>query len=138
MLGALLGVRWSTGALLKACLSIALLGGLLIVASTGNIPLSFLGFVLLGLGLGPTFPTALAVITAAFPGASGSATSLAMAVGFVGGMVIPWLLGVIMEAQGPRVGALLLPLGTLIMLGCLAAANYFHRPPKQGIKRNEL
>ena len=127
MLGALLGVRWSTGALLKACLSIALLGGLLIVASTGNTPLSFLGFVLLGLGLGPTFPTTLAVITAAFPGASGSATSLAMAVGFVGGMVIPWLLGVIMEAQGPRVGALLLPLGALIMLDCLAAAQFFHQ-----------
>ena len=47
-------------------------------------------------------------------------------------------IGVIMEAEGPRVGALLLPLGALIMLGCLAAANYFHRPPKQGIKRNEL
>lgn len=127
MLGALLGVRWSTGTLLTVCLSIALLGGILIVASTGNIPLSFLGFVLLGLGLGPTFPTALAVITAAFPGASGSATSLAMAVGFVGGMLIPWLLGVIMEAQGPRAGTLLLPLGALIMLGCLVAAQFFHQ-----------
>lgn len=127
MLGALLGVRWSTGTLLTVCLSIALLGGILIVASTGNIPLSFLGFVLLGLGLGPTFPTALAIITAAFPGASGSATSLAMAVGFIGGMVIPWLLGVIMEAEGPRAGALLLPLGALIMLGCLSAAQFFHQ-----------
>lgn len=127
MLGALLGVRWSTGTLLTVCLSIALLGGILIVASTGNIPLSFLGFVLLGLGLGPTFPTALAVITATFPGASGSATSLTMAVGFVGGMVIPWLLGVIMAAEGPRAGALLLPLGALIMLGCLAAKRLFYQ-----------
>lgn len=127
MLGALLGVRWSTSTLLKVSLSIALLGGVIIVASTGNIPLSFIGFVLLGLGLGPTFPTALAVITAAFPGASGSATSLSMAVGFVGGMLIPWLLGVIMEAQGPRAGTLLLPLGALIMLGCLAAAQFFHQ-----------
>jgi len=127
MLGALLGVRWSTDTMLKVSLSIALLGGLLIVASTGNIPLSFLGFVLLGLGLGPTFPTALAVITAAFPGASGSATSLSMAVGFVGGMVIPWLLGVMIDTDGPRAGAALLPLGTLIMLGCLAATRLINQ-----------
>lgn len=123
MLGALLGVRWSTSTLLKMSLSIALIGGVLIVTSTGNILLSFLGFVLLGLGLGPTFPTALAVITAAFPGASGSATSLSMAVGFIGGMLIPWLLGILMEAEGPRAGALLLPSGVLIMLGCLAAVT---------------
>lgn len=130
MLGAFLGVRWSTDTLLKVCLSIALSGGLMIVASTGNIPLSFLGFVLLGLGLGPTFPTALAIITAAFPGSSGSAASLTMAAGFIGGMIIPWLLGVLMESQSPRVGALLLPLGVVIMLGCLAAAGYLRRRDK--------
>lgn len=124
MLGTILGARWSARALLTTCLTAALIGGLLIVASTGNVPLSFIGFMLLGLGLGPTFPTALAVITASYPRSAGTATSLAMAMGFIGGMFIPWLLGIILDARGPRAGAALLPLGALIMLGCLAVVRY--------------
>lgn len=131
-LGTLLGSRWPARNLLIACLFVALIGGVIIIASTGNVTLSILGFLLLGLGLGPTFPTALAIVTASFTEFAGTATSLAMAMGFAGGMLIPWLMGVILETNGPRTAALLLPLGALMMLGFLAAAWYFKRHNKNG------
>lgn len=118
---ALLGARWSSGALLGASLTAALAGGAAIVAGTGHTALSILGFLLLGFGFGPVFPTTLAITTATFSASPGTAASLAVAMGSIGGMLIPWLQGIVLEASGPRAGALLLPLGAALMLGCLAA-----------------
>lgn len=127
--GAWLGARWPARTLVYASLAVALAGGALIVASTGNAPLSILGFLLLGFGFGPIYPTTLAILTATFHQAPGTATSLAVAMGSVGGMLLPWLQGVLLESFGPRPGALLLPLTVLLMLASMAAIR---RAPRNG------
>ncbi|GAP15609.1 fucose permease [Longilinea arvoryzae] len=121
VVGTILGARWQARSLLAASLGVAFCGGLLISLSTGHVALSVLGFLLLGFGFGPVFPTTLAITTAAFSQSSGAAASLVVAMGSIGGMIIPWLQGILLENSGPRAGALLLPLGGLLMLGCTAA-----------------
>ncbi len=123
MTAAWLGTHWSVRSLLTASLGIAFLGGTVIVASTGSIAFSILGFLLLGFGFGPVYPTTLAVITATFSQSSGAAASMAIAMGSTGGMLIPWLQGIILENSGPRSAALLLPIATLLMMACMAAAR---------------
>jgi hypothetical protein len=46
--------------------------------------------------------------------------------GSIGGMLIPWLQGVVLESFGPRSGALLFPLTALLMLAGLTTVR---RPP---------
>jgi FHS family glucose/mannose:H+ symporter-like MFS transporter len=123
MAAAWLGTRWSVRSLLTTSLGIAFMGGMVIIASTGSVLFSILGFLLLGFGFGPVYPTTLAVITATFSQSSGAAASLAIAMGSTGGMLIPWLQGIILESSGPRSAALLLPIATLLMMACTAAAR---------------
>lgn len=125
--GSLLGARWQARTLLTASLSLTLGGGLIILAGTGNAALSILGFLLLGFGFGPVFPTTIAIITATFTDIPGAAASLGTSMGSIGGMLIPWLQGIVLENSGPQAGALLLPLGSVLMLLCLAAVRRARR-----------
>jgi fucose permease len=127
--GTLLGTRWPARTLVYASLATSLAGGLLIVVSLGNTPLSILGFLLLGFGYGPVYPTTLAILTDTFREAPGAATSLAVAMGSIGGMLIPWLQGVVLESFGPRSGALLFPLTALLMLAGLTTVRRASRQP---------
>ncbi|HWQ04004.1 MAG TPA: MFS transporter [Longilinea sp.] len=133
MAAAWLGTRWSVRLLLTTSLGIAFMGGLVIFASTGSAPISILGFLLLGFGFGPIYPTMLAVITDTFSHSSGAAASLAIAMGSTGGMLIPWLQGIILEGSGPRAAALLLPIATLLMLVCLMATRRARRREAAGV-----
>nr|QCO92842.1 hypothetical protein [uncultured bacterium] len=127
VVGSFLGARWQARTLLTVSLLVALGGGLTILASTGSPVFSILGFVLLGFGFGPVFPTTLAIITAIFSAVPGAAASIGTSMGSVGGMLIPWLQGVVLENNGPHAGALLLPLGSFLMLTCLAAVRRARR-----------
>ena len=71
----------------------------------------------MGLCFGPVFPTTLAVITAAFPQAQGTATSIVLGIGNTGGIVLPWLMGVLLTRHSPLSGTLLVLAGTLSMVG---------------------
>jgi fucose permease len=114
---ALLGAKLSSTALLLMSVGGALLGGLLLATSTGNAPLSVLATVLIGLCFGPIFPTAIAITTASFRGAPGKAVSAAAAMGSVGGMVLPWLQGVVIEGSGPRASAVQVAICTGLLVG---------------------
>ncbi|MFZ5814958.1 MAG: MFS transporter [Bacillota bacterium] len=115
LLGAGLGSRITPERLLQAALTGSLAGGLLLVASTGNAWFSVLAILLLGLSFGPVFP-AVGITTTAFPHAPGAASSLVIASGIAGGMLLPWLQGVLMESGGPRLGISLVLAGALGML----------------------
>jgi len=68
---------------------------------------------LLGFGFGSVYPTAMALVSAVFGGA-GRAISAMTAAGSIGGMTLPWLLGVLITTLGPQSGA------ALVLVGCLA------------------
>jgi fucose permease len=116
VVGALLGTRLAAGALLLLSLCGALVGGVLLAASTGSASLTVVAVLLIGLCFGPIFPTTLAIVTATFRRAPGTAASLAVALGSLGGMLLPWAQGALLERSGPAASVLLVAAGTLAML----------------------
>ena len=70
---------------------------------------------LIGLGFAAIYPTTLSVIGEKFPEFSGTAFSLAISTGLVGGMLSPWLIGLVSQGHSLQVG-LLVPLFSLAMI----------------------
>ncbi|MGZ5498276.1 MAG: MFS transporter [Candidatus Aminicenantales bacterium] len=62
------------------------------------------GAVLIGVGFAAIYPTTLAIVGANFAAFSGTAFSIVIAMGLVGGMLAPWLAGRIAEASSLRQG----------------------------------
>jgi MFS transporter, FHS family, glucose/mannose:H+ symporter len=99
-----------------------LAAGALVVASAAlalaHVPLlSPAAYTLAGLALGPVFPTVLAWLALAAPGARGS-TALVFAAAQVGGVVLPVVIGRLVDASSPAV----IPTTVLaVALACLGA-----------------
>jgi FHS family glucose/mannose:H+ symporter-like MFS transporter len=118
------------GILGRASNRVTLLGGVLlgaagiVVVVLGSVspPLLWLGTIIVGLGLGPLFPTTLALGAQLAPLRAGAVTSLVVASGSIGVMVLPYASGAVM-AQVGAVGSmvsLIVPLaGMLFCLGRL-------------------
>ena len=104
IMGTVLGSRLAPKKVLTICLSIASLGAILFVAGYGNPVLSIVAIFLIGLGFGTIYPTSMAIVTMAFAETPGQAGSVITVMGSVGGMLIPWLQGVIMQQSGIRSG----------------------------------
>jgi fucose permease len=121
MVGATLGARLSSGRVLWLSLAGASAGGLLLVAMQGQAVPSVLAIALMGFGFGPIFPTTVATATARFPNAPGRATSLIVAMGSLGGMLLPWIQGQLLDGQGPAAIALFVAACILAMLALHAA-----------------
>lgn len=62
------------------------------------------GAVLIGVGFAAIYPTTLAIVGANFAAFTGTAFSVVIAMGLVGGMLAPWLAGRIAEASSLRQG----------------------------------
>lgn len=116
ILAALLGTRLSSTRVLASSLAGALLGSVLLLIGLGNAAASIAAILVLGLSCGPIFPTVLAVTAGRFHGASGKASSVVIAMGSTGGMIMPWLQGLAMESGGPRALAALVALGAAAMV----------------------
>lgn len=116
LVGAALGVRMTSTALLLLSLSGSLIGGMLMAFSTGNATLSILAVLLTGLSFGPIFPTAFALLTAHFHYAPGRAASLVAAMGSVGAMLIPPVQGLLLERLGANSSVLLVAGCVTLML----------------------
>jgi len=98
--------------LFSAALALISVSGLIISPLKGLA----VGFALLtGLGLAAIYPTTLAAIGEQFPSLSGTAFSLAIATGLVGGMISPWLMGLISQHYSLQI-ALLVPLFSLFII----------------------
>lgn len=104
IMGTVLGSRLAPRRVLVICLSIASLGGLLFVAGYRFTLPSILAIFLIGLGFGAIYPTSMAMVTMAFAETPGQAGSVITVMGSIGGMLIPWLQGVIMQQAGIRSG----------------------------------
>jgi fucose permease len=105
-------VKRETIVLFSAALALISVSGLIISPLKGLA----VGFALLtGLGLAAIYPTTLAAIGEQFPSLSGTAFSLAIATGLVGGMISPWLVGLISQHYSLQI-ALLVPLFSLFII----------------------
>jgi fucose permease len=127
ILGAELSRRWSKGRLVSAC-AVTASAGVLILLLVGGAHASLAAIAVVGLGVAPLFPTGLAIAGEHYPAAVGTVSGIYFAVGSLGGMTIPWLLGEVAGAAGSLAWGMSihLLLGALI-LATMAAVG-FYRP----------
>jgi fucose permease len=97
----------------------------ILIVSVGNLERSVAGVLLFGLSCGPVFPTLLALVTATTRG-SGTAASLVLALGNCGGLIIPALIGWLLNRYGPSSTTGLL-FGAAIAMLMLYAATVWVR-----------
>ncbi|MCX6569018.1 MAG: MFS transporter [Candidatus Aminicenantes bacterium] len=90
---------------------------LMAFAPSGNVAAA--GAVVLGLGFAAIYPTTLAIVGEKFAAVTGTAFSVVIAVGLVGGMLAPWLAGKIAEASSLRRG-LVIPVINCAMIVVLS------------------
>jgi fucose permease len=127
LIGASVGGKVPAWSLLLTCLLLSAAGGALLVLGRGSLALSVAAILLIGVSYGPIFPTIIAIITADFPNAAGKAAALTMLFGGLGGMVIPWLQGVLLEGSGPLAAAGLIAVANLAMVGLYYLARIAER-----------
>jgi MFS transporter, FHS family, glucose/mannose:H+ symporter len=123
----------TTGRLLAIPLALRVAAPMLaagsLVAAAGGLGLAHVpafapaAYTLTGLALGPVFPTALAWLAQAAPGARGS-TAMVFAAANLGGVVLPVVTGRLIDASSPAV----IPTTVLVVaLACLAATVVLRR-----------
>ncbi len=90
------------------------------------------GAVLIGFGFAAIYPTTLAIVGARFAAFTGTAFSVVIAVGLVGGMLAPWLAGKIAEASSLRRG-LVIPVVNcaMIIVLCILVARASGKSPRE-------
>jgi len=107
------------GVLLGA-ISVAIVGALLLIV-TRSASLAALGVFLVGCGFAPVFPLILGFVGDRYANLSGTAFSVVIVMALVGGMLLPYLTGVVGAVHGLRgsfviVPAALVALGTLLLV----------------------
>jgi fucose permease len=121
LVGAAVGGRLGSRGLLTLALSGTFAGSLVLLLSSGNAAVMVAGLLLMGASLGPVYPTVVALTTATFPYGPARAGAAVMALGSVGGMVLPWLLGATIEWGGAYTSIAVAATGALAMLALHAA-----------------
>ncbi|MFB0515860.1 MAG: sugar MFS transporter [Candidatus Neomarinimicrobiota bacterium] len=106
--------RVSPVPVLRVSLSIAFVGSVMMLFSTG-IALALPGLLLIGVGFGAGFPVILGYIGDRYPTLSGTAFSIAFVIALVGGMLLPYLTGIIGNAASLRLALIIIPASIIIM-----------------------
>jgi fucose permease len=114
--GAAIGIKLSPQKILAICLSLSVAGGGLFVIGHSNLPLTVASVLLIGLSMGAVYPTVIAIITSRYPENPGKAASICAAMGSVGGVLIPWIQGFIMEQQSTQASTWFIAILMLVML----------------------
>ena len=110
LLAAALSARLQPRLLLYSSVLLAVGAVVLVNLGAGSVDVSICGFLLAGLGLGPVYPTTLALVGNTFSARGGTAMGFAAAAGTGGGMLFPWVEGFLITRYGASAGPLLLVL----------------------------
>jgi MFS transporter, FHS family, glucose/mannose:H+ symporter len=132
-----LGLRLTPQRILYLCIFISILGGLLFALSTGNPVLSIIAILVTGFGFGAIYPTVISIVNTTYHAQAGKATSLAAALGSGGGVIVPWLHGVILANYGASASAWFAALGIILMLVLFYSSQQLaaqSHPAVEGIK----
>jgi fucose permease len=116
---------------LLACIAIALVGSFLVIGSRGLAPAA-LGVFLLGVGFAATFPVILGFVGDRYANLSGTAFSITFVMALTGGMVMPYITGVLGARYGLRMSFLVVPaalVGIVLLLGLRARGLASSRVP---------
>lgn len=116
LVGAALGTKLRAEQLLMVSLAGAMIGGVGLLLGVGNIGLTIGSVVVTGATFGPIYPTVLAVTAARFSSNAGKAAALVMAIGSVGGVIFPWLFGILLVGLGAQSVAQFIALLILVLV----------------------
>lgn len=114
--------RAPAATVLLSCIGIALAGSLLLV-STSSVPAAALAVFLLGVGFAAGFPVVLGFVGDRHPQLSGTAFSIVIVMALVGGMILPYVTGVLGDSYGLRGSFLIVPAALVLMAALLAIVS---------------
>jgi MFS transporter, FHS family, glucose/mannose:H+ symporter len=100
--------KLSAAAILRTSFLVSFSGSTIMLAS-GSITAGVIGLMLAGFGFAAVFPVILAYVGDLYSRLSGTAFSVVLAMALIGGISVPWIIGVIAEDYGLRNGLLLIP-----------------------------
>lgn len=106
------------------CIAVGLVGSLLLL-NTASSMVAAIGVFMLGIGLATTFPTVLGFLGHRYAELSGTAFSLVIAMALCGGMLMPWVTGIVGGQYGMRGSFLVVPAALailVVLLGILTRA----------------
>ena len=113
-MGASLILRWLTDQqLLIGSILLIGLGVLLLLLVPGSEVVALFSAFVAGVGSGPVFPTALAMINNRNPESRGTASGVLMAIGTMGAVIVPWVQG---QAGGGVNGGMIVILAASILM----------------------
>jgi FHS family glucose/mannose:H+ symporter-like MFS transporter len=119
--------RTSPFPVLYSCLAIALAGSFLLL-TTHSVPAAAVGVFTLGVGFAAMFPTVLGFIGDRYATLSGTAFSIAIAMALCGGMVLPYIAGLLGNRFGMRGSFALVPVALFLLAMFLTALMRKLRP----------
>lgn len=96
LLAVLAGMKTTAERLLTISVIGSAAGGLVFWLGHGTGWASLVALVLVGTAFGPIYPTAIAIVTSRFPQMAGAATARIGILASMGGMVIPWVQGLVL------------------------------------------
>jgi MFS transporter, FHS family, glucose/mannose:H+ symporter len=108
---------------LLACIAIAFVGSFLMIGARGLAP-AVVGVFLLGVGFAATFPVILGFVGDRYANLSGTAFSIAFVMALTGGMLMPYVTGVLGARYGLRASFAIVPaalVGIVVLLGIVSA-----------------
>jgi fucose permease len=108
---------------LLGCIATGFAGALVLIV-TREPSIAALGVFLLGVGFAATFPVVLGFVGDRWAELSGTAFSIVMVMALTGGMILPWLTGVLGASYGLRGSFAIVPVALIllaILLGVVAA-----------------
>jgi FHS family glucose/mannose:H+ symporter-like MFS transporter len=114
--GAIWGGRFQPYFVLGASLAGMMAGGVLLALGTGNIAMTILAVLVLGLWSGPPYPTVVAITTRAFRSGPGKATGAVVSLGSLGAATLPWSQGIVLDQIGTAAYAIFIAGLTAVMM----------------------
>ena len=102
-------------------ISTAFVGALLLILAHAP-AIAALGVFLLGTGFAPTFPVVLAFVGDRYAQLSGTAFSVVMVMALTGGMILPYLTGVLGTSYGLRGSFVIVPVALVLLSALLGIA----------------
>jgi fucose permease len=99
------------------------IASLVLALSSGNIVIAAISVFAAGFFFGPMWPSVLAI---ASHGAMGSATAATVTIGNAGGLVLPWLQGLVLVGAGPAEGVAMTAVLCALMLAITLAFRARH------------
>ncbi len=120
--------RYSNQRALYGSFALGIVGALCLIATT-HVFIAGIGIFLLGAGFAGAFPIVLGFIGAKYATLSGTAFSLAFVMALCGGMLLPWLTGIMGGIFSLRAMLSLIPALILIQAGLLALFSRLSTSP---------